>query len=113
MIRALLLAAALAAAAPPPAAMAGTWDLSWTTRRGISRSGWLVVRQSGARIDAEIHGKGEVKASGRIEGAHFVLRGSRMLVPYTIDGDVAGGRLQGVLKVLKVERRFTGARRGG
>lgn len=36
-----------------------------------------------------------------------------MLVPYRIEGRLEGERLEGVLKVLSVERHFTGARRGG
>lgn len=113
MLRPLLLFALLGVAPAPPASLAGTWDLAWKTRHGVSRSGWLVIRQEGARISCEVHGKGEVKASGRIDGTHFLLRGTRMLVPYTIEGDLAGDRIEGDLKVLKVVRHFTGARRRG
>lgn len=46
-----------------------------------------------------------------MNGAGFVLRGSRMLVPYTIEGTVRGDRMEGALKMLSVDRRFTGVRR--
>ena len=103
--------AAQPASASAPAAMAGTWDLTWQTRHGPERNGWLVVTQSGSRIAAEIHGKGAVKAKGTIAGHDYVLRGSRMMVPYTISGRVDGDRLTGTLKILSVQRSFTGARR--
>lgn len=94
-----------------PAAMAGTWDLTWQTRHGPERNGWLVVTQDGNRIAAEIHGKGAVKAKGTISGQAYTLRGSRMMVPYTIAGRVEGDRLTGTLSILSVRRSFTGTRR--
>jgi hypothetical protein len=105
-----------AASAEPAAAqaaetMAGIWDLTWQTRHGPERKGYLVVRQSGVRLDAEIHGRGSVKAKGTLAGNSFTLRGSRLAIPYTISGRVEGGWLAGSLKILSVERRFTGARR--
>jgi hypothetical protein len=111
--------AALAASAPlpaqpaaeQPAAMAGTWDLFWQTRHGPKQSGYFVIRQSGARLEAELHGQGSVKAKGTIVGHAFTLRGVRMMVPYRISGRVEGARLTGSLKILSVERRFTGSRR--
>lgn len=117
-MRLLLGATILAASAPLPAqpqsaptAMAGTWDLTWQTRRGPERKGYLVVRQSGANISAQIHGQGSVNAKGAMTGNSFILRGSRMMVPYTISGKVDGDSLTGSLRILSVERRFTGARR--
>jgi hypothetical protein len=111
---AILAASAPLRAGPPaeaPAAMAGTWDLIWQTRHGPERKGYLVVRQFGARLEAEIHGQGQVKAKGAMAGNVFTLRGSRMMVPYVISGRVDDGRLTGSLKILSVERRFIGARR--
>jgi hypothetical protein len=104
-------AAFLLAAQAAPADIAGTWDLIWQTRHGPSRSGWLVVTQQGNRIVAEIHGQGAVKAKGEIDGAEFTLRGSRLAIPYTISGRVQGGTLAGSLKILSIDRRFTGTRR--
>jgi hypothetical protein len=110
--------AALACAAAPlpaqPAAqadMAGTWDLTWQTRHGPERKGYLVVRQTGALLAVEIHGQGSVRAKGALTGHSFIVRGSRMLVPYTISGRVEGARLTGTLKIMSIERRFSGARR--
>ena len=108
---ALALGAATAASAPAPANAAGTWDLTWQTRKGPSRKGWLVIGQDGTRLRGEIHGQGHVVAKGTIAGPAFTLRGSRMAVPYTIAGRIAGDRMEGTLKVLSVEKRFTGARR--
>jgi hypothetical protein len=112
---ALLLLAAPAAApgqAPPPAAasVAGTWDLTWQTKKGPRREGRLVIAQRGAAISGEIHGRGSVKAKGHVAGAAFTLRGRRMAVPYIITGRVAGHRMEGTIKVLSVTRHFTGAR---
>jgi hypothetical protein len=104
-------AAPAAAADSPPANIAGTWDLTWQTRHGPSRSGWLVVTQQGNRIAAEIHGQGAVKARGEMAGDDFTLRGSRLAIPYTISGRIEGGSLKGSLKILSIDRRFTGARR--
>ena len=116
-MKALGAALALLAAAPAPAqqrpVFAGVWDLTWATRKGPERKGWLVVRQAGNRLEAEIHGRGQVKAKGEAAGQAFTLRGSRLAVPYTISGRIDGDRMQGKLKVLSVERGFTGARRGG
>jgi len=108
---------ALAAAAAPPPAQApvprfdGIWDLTWQTRRGPQQRGYIVLTRRGAGIEGEIHGRGSVRARGTVSGAGFVLRGSRMLVPYTIEGRVHGDRLEGSLKMLSVDRRFTGVRR--
>src|SRR5688572_12395896 len=88
---ALISAAPAAAPAQPAAApvnMAGTWDLTWQTRRGPERSGHLVVTQSGTRLTAQIHGKGSVKTKGELAGHDFTLRGSRMAIPYVIAGRV-------------------------
>jgi hypothetical protein len=104
-------AAPAVAADPPPANIAGTWDLTWQTRHGPSRSGWLVVTQQGNRIAAEIHGQGAVKARGEIAGDNFTLSGSRLAIPYTISGRVEGGSLRGSLKILSIDRSFTGIRR--
>ncbi|HEX2764152.1 MAG TPA: hypothetical protein VHM92_09990 [Allosphingosinicella sp.] len=101
----------LSAAPAPPRNVAGTWDLIWQTRKGPSRRGYLVVVQQGAQLRAEIHGQGEVSAKGTIAGDAFTLRGSRYAVRYTIAGRVQGDRMAGSLKVLSVERRFTGQRR--
>jgi hypothetical protein len=113
MLNGLFLALALAAASPGPASLAGTWDLTWANRHGATRSGWLVVRQQGARISAEVHGRREVNVSGSIEGGRFVLRGSRLLIPYTIEGRVQGDRLEGVLRAMNVVRHFSARRRPG
>lgn len=113
----LVLAALAGIAAPLPAApaeradMAGTWDLTWQTKHGPEREGYLVVRQTGTRLAVEIHGQGSVRAKGDLTGQTFVVRGSRMMVPYVISGQVEGARLSGTLKIMSVERRFTGARR--
>ena len=110
---AMLLITPLSAQPAPgqPAAMAGTWDLIWQTRHGPKQSGYFVIRQSGPRLEAELHGQGKVKARGSIAGRDFTLRGTRMMVPYVISGRVEGARLTGSLKILSVERHFTGTRR--
>jgi len=112
-IAALLLASlpALAAAQAPAPSPAGTWDLVWQTRKGPSRSGWLVVTQRGNALHAEIHGRGAVRADGSLAGALMTLRGSRLAIPYVIAARIEGDRIEGSLKVLSVERRFTGYRR--
>ena len=107
----------LAAAQPPPPpapteSFAGTWDLTWRKRQGgESRSGHLVIRQTGRRLTAEVHGQGSLRAAGEAEGPVFSLRGRRMGVPFTIGGRLQEGRLVGSVKVLTVDRRFVGVRR--
>jgi hypothetical protein len=110
---ALAQAASQAQQAPPTANLQGVWDLTWTTRRGPEQKGYLRITQQGAALRAEIHGQGRINARGTVSGRRFDLRGSRMLVPYRIQGQVNGNRMEGVLKVMSVERRFTGNRRGG
>lgn len=105
------------AAAPAPApvqarpGLQGTWDLEWQTRRGPSPGGYLVIRQNGADLDAELHGRGSIRATGSIEGSRFTLRGERLFVPYTLDGELSGDRIEGALKVMSIERHFVGRRR--
>lgn len=103
------------AAAPAPAAPAagfqGTWDLQWKTRKGLTPGGYMVVSRKGARFRAKLHGRGSVDASGTLNGDRFVLRGSRMLVPYTMTGSLRGDTIEGSLKVMSVERHFIGRRR--
>ena len=110
---ALAQAAAQAPQTQPTASLQGVWDLTWTTRRGPQQKGYLRITQQGSELRAEIHGRGRINARGRVSGRRFDLRGSRMLVPYRIEGQVSGNRMVGVLKVMSVERRFTGNRRGG
>ena len=111
------LALCLAALAVPAAAQApaprfdGIWDLIWQTRRGPRRSGYFVFRQQGSALHAELHGRGSVIADGNVDGNVFVLRGSRMLVPYRIEGRIDGDRMEGAFKAMSVDRRFTGVRR--
>ncbi len=71
----------------------------------------MVIEQRGSALTAQIHGQGSVKAAGAVDGAAFNLRGRRMGTPYVIAGRLEGGKLTGSLKVLTVERRFTGIRR--
>lgn len=115
--RAALLALALAGAQPVPAQapprIDGTWDLFWQTRRGPRQSGYIVLARRGSRVEAELHGRGSLRVSGSASGSGFVLRGRRMLVPYTIEGTVRGDRMEGSLRMLSVDRRFTGTRRPG
>lgn len=107
-----ILVAAGGSAQAPAARFDGTWDLIWQTRRGPQQRGYLVLSLSGAALSGEIHGsRGSVRARGSTSGASFVLRGSRMLTPYRIEGRVSGDRMEGSLKVLSVDRRFTGVRR--
>lgn len=108
---ALSLAAVPAGAEAPPPSLAGTWDLVWQTAHGADRKGFLVVTQHGDRLAAEIHGQGHVKAEGRIAGSRFELRGTRLAIRYTIAGQVSGGRIDGTLRILTLEKRFTGYRR--
>jgi hypothetical protein len=108
----LALLIALPAAAPAPAPrFDGIWDLTWQTRHGPQQRGYFVLRRQGDRLEGEIHGQGSVRASGTVNGSVFQLRGSRMLVPYRIEGRVHGDRMEGELKILTVDRRFTGIRR--
>jgi pimeloyl-ACP methyl ester carboxylesterase len=100
-----------APASPPAARFEGTWDLQWQTSRGLSRGGYLVIGQNGSELTAQLHGRGSVRATGRMEGDSFTLRGSRFFVPYVLTGTVSGDRIEGTLKVMSVERRFSGQRR--
>jgi hypothetical protein len=106
----ILLAAALATGAQAPS-VAGIWDLSWKSHKGDSKSGWLLLRQQGARLSAEIHAKSGGNASGRLEGDRFELHGSRFFVPYTIVGRVRGDRVEGAIRMLTAEWPFTASRR--
>jgi hypothetical protein len=108
---ALLNAAPARPADPAGPNMAGTWDLVWQTRSGPSKRGWLVIEQTGSALRAEIHGQGHIKARGLIAGSEFTLKGSRFALPYTIEGRVAGDRIDGSLRVLSVRRIFIGTRR--
>lgn len=100
-----------ASAAERPVPMSGAWDLIWQTRKGPSPKGGLQIDQKGSQIVGEIHGQGRVRARGSVTGSSFVLRGSRLAVPYFITGTVSGNRMEGSLQVLSVRRQFTGVRR--
>ena len=109
----LLAASAAAQPAPtqPAGSITGTWDMYWQTKSGPRKSGYMVFRQNGSDLRAELHGKGKVNARGSVNGDSFVLRGTRMLVGYRIEGRRQGDRLQGSLKVLSVDKAFTAVRR--
>jgi hypothetical protein len=107
-----LLPSTPARAASKPQQMGGIWDLSWKTRKGATRTGYMVVEQRGAQLVAQVYDRGGATATGSIAGSTFTLRGSRMAIPFTVTGRAKGGRMTGSLNVLGVERRFTGTRRG-
>jgi hypothetical protein len=115
MGRGLLLSAALLmiGAAPPPASVAGIWDLQWKNAHGASRTAWLLLRQHGQRIEADLHGRHEVTTAGSITGDRFELHGSRFLIPYRIVARVAGERIEGAVSAPNFERHFVGIRRRG
>ena len=94
-----------------PAGIEGTWDLIWQTRHGPEQNGYLLLRFEGGQLVGEIHGRGAVTARGSMSGQDFHLGGSRMLVPYRIDGRLSGDRIAGRLRMLSVDRRFQGVRR--
>ena len=82
----------------------------WTTASGPRESGYLVLRQEGARVEAELHGQGSIEAGGTIRGALLVLSGRRMLVPFELRAAARGDTLAGVLRVLSVRRSFIAVR---
>lgn len=107
-----LLSSAPASAAPRPQPMGGTWDLSWRSRRGNPKSGYMVVEQRGSELFAEVYDRGGATATGSIAGSSFTLYGRRLAIPFTVTGRVKGRRMTGTLSALGTERPFTGVRRG-
>jgi protein PhnA len=107
-----LLSTAPAQAAPAPQRIGGTWDLTWTNRRGEIRRGSMVVEQRGKELVAQVYDRGGATATGSISGSSFTLEGSRLMIPFTVTGRVQKGKMVGSLTALGVERRFTGIRRG-
>ncbi|MFL5541863.1 MAG: alpha/beta fold hydrolase [Longimicrobiaceae bacterium] len=95
----------------PLADVAGRWAMFWITANGPRESGWLVIRQEGARVTAELHGQGSIEAEGTIRGSLLVLSGRRMLVPFELRAAARGDTLTGVLRVLSLRRPFTAVRR--
>lgn len=102
---------ARAEATRPAGTLSGTWDLTWSTRKGEVQRGYLVIRQTGARLVAEVHGQGQLRAAGTSDGDAFTLKGRKLGTPFTIDGRLHDARLLGSVKVLSVNRRFVGVRR--
>ena len=103
-------------AQPQPQAHAnleGIWDVSWRNGHGAQRTGYLRFEQQGETLRAEIHARSSVNARGTVRGRAFELRGSRMMIPYRVEGQVDGNRIQGVFRAMSVERRFSGTRRSG
>jgi len=115
MTRGILIFAALllGAAPPPPAAVGGVWDLQWKNAHGATRNAWLLLRQQGRHVEAELHGRHNVNASGSVEGGRIDLAGSRLLIPYRIVARVAGDRIEGAVTAPGFDRRFVGQRRRG
>ena len=97
-------------ASAPPITLGGAWNLTWQTRHGPVREGRFVVVQSGTAISAEIESHGRVKVAGTILGSDFTLRGTKLMVPYTISGHIQNGAIEGTLNVLSVARHFIGVR---
>ena len=99
------------ASAASPKRIGGTWDISWRSRRGLPRKGTMEVEQRGTQLFARIEDRGGVTATGSIAGSAFILRGSRMALPFTVTGRVQGRTMSGSLQALGIERQFTGVRR--
>lgn len=106
------LSSSTARAAPAPQRIGGTWDLSWKNRRGETRRGSMVIEQRGGQLTATVYDRGGASATGSIAGSSFTLRGSRLMLPFTVTGQVKGRRMTGMLAAPGLERRFTGTRRG-
>lgn len=107
-----LLSSSPAEAAPRPQQMGGTWDLTWKSRTGATRTGYMVIEQRGAQLVAQVYDRGGATATGTIAGSAFTLRGTRMMLPFSVSGRAKGGRMTGVFTALGIERPFTGVRRG-
>ena len=107
-----VLSPAPALAAPKPQQIGGTWDLTWKSRRGNIRTGYMEVEQSGSQLVAQVYDRGGATATGSITGSSFTLSGRRLLIPFTVTGRVKGRRMTGLLTAPGTERRFTGIRRG-
>jgi hypothetical protein len=105
--------AAPAWAASAPKRMGGTWDISWKSRRGLTRNGTMTLEQRGTELSARIEDRGGITATGSIAGSDFTLRGYRMALPFTVTGRVQGRKMTGALQALGIERPFTGVRRRG
>jgi len=104
-------APASAAASRGPHQMGGIWDVTWRSRRGLERKGLIVVEQRGSRLSARIEDRGNVTVTGSIAGSDFTLYGTRLAIPFTVTGRVAGRKMTGALTALGMERRFSGTRR--
>lgn len=107
-----ILSPAPAHAAPKPQQMGGTWDLTWKSRRGNIRTGYMEVEQRGSQLFAHVYDRGGATATGSISGSTFTLSGRRLLIPFTVTGRVKGRRMTGLLTAPGTERPFTGIRRG-
>ncbi|HEU0016373.1 MAG TPA: hypothetical protein VFQ45_22020, partial [Longimicrobium sp.] len=95
-----------------PADVAGRWALFWTTPAGPAESGYLVLRQDGGRVEAELHGRGSLRAEGRVRGELLVISGRRLLAAFELRATVRGDSLvDGTLRVQSTERAFTAVRR--
>ena len=106
--------AAEAAARPRgPQQIGGVWEASWQNSRGTTRKGLIVIEQNGARLSARIESHGNVTATGTLRGTAFTLRGNRLGVPFTVEGQIQGKKMRGLLSAILVERPFTAVRRKG
>lgn len=101
-----------ASAAPRTQRIGGTWDLTWKSRRGATRTGTMVVEQRGTELVAHVYDRGGATATGTLSGSSFTLRGTRLALPFTVTGRVQGRRMTGTLTAIGTERHFTGTRRG-
>ena len=104
---------AAARAARGPQQIGGTWDAVWRNSRGEARKGLIVIEQRGTQLSARVESHGNVTATGALQGNAFTLRGKRMGVPFTIEGQVKGRKMRGTLNAILVERSFTAVRRKG
>lgn len=107
-----ILSPAPARAAPRPQQMGGTWDLTWKSRRGNVRTGYMEIEQRGSQLFAQVYDRGGASATGSVTGSNFTLSGRRMFIPFTVTGRVKGRRMTGLLTAPGTERHFTGIRRG-
>jgi hypothetical protein len=101
------------ARAPRVEQLGGTWDATWRNSRGAPRKGLIVVQQRGTRLSARIESHGNVTATGTLAGSTFTLHGTRMGIPFTIEGRIQGKRMSGTLTAILTERHFTATRRRG
>jgi hypothetical protein len=79
------------------AAIAGSWQMSWTNKNGENKHGTLRIEQNGSTLDGTLSGdRGTFPITGALQGDHVSFTAKAFGRQLSFSGTVKGNSMHGV-----------------